>query len=267
MFRRGWIGQGPAAAPVTIRIGGVPYGVGAPLLAGLESDPNVTLVQAPPTTLITHLRAGELDAALVSSVEAIRQPGYAVAAGLGIACKQEIRSVRAFRRPGVPIRSVGLDESSATSVALLRILLATRHASELAGAVAFTPIAPTRTPDALPHDLVLLIGDHGLAADPGQRQVWDMGQQWHQWTGLPFVFAMWVLRPGADPTVVLPVLAQARQRGRQLGPVDGTHGAAHYDLDADDVRGVQRFWAEARALQLATFADPRFLSLPIPAPR
>lgn len=252
---------------MTHRIGGVPYGVGAPLLAGLDSDPAVTLVQAPPTRLIAGLRAGELDAALVSSVEAVRQPGYAVAAGLGIACKHEIRSVRAFRRRGAPIRTVGLDESSATSVALLRILLAHRFAGEVAPAPAFTAIPPTRQPDALPHDLVLLIGDHGLAADPGQREVWDLGRLWCEWTGLPFVFAVWVLRAGADAAGVLPILHRARQRGRALGPIDGTHGAAHYDLDADDVRGLQRFWAEARALDLASTADPRFLSLPIPAPR
>ncbi|MBL8752807.1 MAG: menaquinone biosynthesis protein [Planctomycetes bacterium] len=252
---------------MTIRIGGVPYGVGAPLLAGLGSDPTVALVQAPPTELIERLRAGDLDAALVSSIEAIRQPGYSVAAGLGIACKQEIRSVRAFRRRGVPIRSVGIDTSSATSVALLRILLARRFAKELAGAVSFTPIAPVRTPDAMPHDLVLLIGDHGLAADPGEREVWDMGRLWTEWTGLPFVFALWVLRRGLDPAAVLPALHAARARGRELGPVDGTHGAAHYDLDADDVRGVQRFWAEARALQLAALPDPCFVSPTIPAPR
>ena len=106
-----------------------------------------------------------------------------------------IRSVRAFRRRGVPIRNIGIDEGSATSVALLRILLARRYADEMAPAVGFTPIAPTTRPDELPHDLVLLIGDAGLAADPGSREVWDLGQQWRALTGLPFVFALWLLRP------------------------------------------------------------------------
>ncbi len=250
-----------------IRIGGVPYGVGAPLLAGLESDPAVTFVQAPPTALIAQLRTGELDAALVSSIEAVMRPGYAVAAGLGIACKREIRSVRAFRRRGAPIRTVGLDQSSATSVALLRILLAKRRAADVAAGAEFTPIEPTRTPDALPHDLVLLIGDHGLTADPGTREVWDLGREWCEWTELPFVFALWVLRPGADHTAVLPALQRARARGRELGAIDGTHGKAHYDLDAADLRGLQRFWAEAKSLGLATAAEPRFLHSSIPAPR
>ena len=245
-----------------IRIGGVPYGVGAPLLAGLESDPTVAFVQAPPTSLIEKLRQGELDAALVSSIEAVARPGYSVATGLGIACKKEIRSVRAFRRRGGPIRTVGVDQSSATSVALLRILLARCRAADVAPGVEFRSIAPTHTPDALPHDLVLLIGDHGLAAAPGAREVWDLGREWRAHSGLPFVFAVWLLRPGADPREVLPALHTARARGRALGPIDGTHGAAHYDLDAEDVRGLQRFWAEAREAGLASAADPRFVPLP-----
>src|SRR5262245_13667729 len=94
--------------PMTIALGGVPYGVGAPLLAGLEREAACRLVQRPPTELIALLREGRLDAALVSSIEAVRLPGYRVLAGLGIASKQEVRSVRAFRRRGHAIRSVGV---------------------------------------------------------------------------------------------------------------------------------------------------------------
>ncbi len=241
-----------------IRIGGVPYGVGAPLLAGLDREPGVTLLQEPPTRLIERLRGGELDVALVSSIEAVQQPGYRVAADLGIACKREIRSVRAFRRRGTPIQSVGLDQSSATSVALLRLLLRTVHAGEVAPEVSFARIAPTRRPDDLPYDLVLLIGDNGLQAELGNREPWDLGRQWCTWQRLPFVFACWVFAPGADAAAILPVLQTARRRGRELGAVDGTHGAAHYELDADDRRGLQRFWSECREHGLATEADAPF---------
>ena len=244
---------------MTIRIGGVPYGVGAPLLAGLEEHDGVELVQAPPTQLIAQLRQRRLDAALVSSIEAVRQPGYAVAAGLGIACREEIRSVRAFRRRDRAIHTVGLDRSSATSVALLRLLLANVHVDAVAHGVSFETIQPTLEPDRLPHDLVLLIGDPGLHADAGEREVWDLGRQWQEWTGLPFVFALWVLAEGADPDAVLPLLHTARARGRQRGAVDGTEGAAHYDLDDRDLRGLCRFWDECRALGFADQPDPPFL--------
>ena len=248
-------------ASVSIRIGGVPYGVGAPLLGGLEEDPDIELVLAPPTEMIPDLRAGKLDAALLSSIEAIRHPGYTVAADLGIACKQEIRSVRAFRRRGKKIRTVGCDQSSATTVALLKLLLHHVHRDEVAGEPEFSTIKPTLQPDALPHDLVMLIGDPGLEADPGEREIWDLGTEWVQWTGLPFVFALWGMRPDVDHAAVLPALHRGRTVGRERGAVDGTEGAAHYELDAEDVRGVRRFWAECRALGLASEPDPAFVSV------
>lgn len=238
------------------RIGGVSYGVGAPLVRGLAAEPSVELVQAPPTDLIAQLRAGRLDAALVSSIEAIRQPQYRVVPGLGIAARGAIRSVRAFRRRDVPIRSVGLDRSSATSAAMLRILLQRPLKELLAPGCAFLEIAPTRKPAELPHDLVLLIGDTGLQADPGGRDVWDLGELWHGWTGLPFVFALWLLAPGADAERIVPLLQQARERGRELRDRDGTEGAAHYDLDENDLLGLRRFWAEARSLGLAPEGGP-----------
>ena len=68
-----------------------------------------------------------------------------------------------------------MDSASESSVALLEILLRERW-----GETGFTieRIASTETPDRLPHDLVLLIGDHGLCADPGEREVIDLGKEW-----------------------------------------------------------------------------------------
>ncbi|MGA0870317.1 MAG: hypothetical protein ACO3UM_15410, partial [Planctomycetota bacterium] len=47
--------------PQRFRIGGVPFGVGAPLLHGLDGEPTVELVRAVPTDLIPSLRAGAID--------------------------------------------------------------------------------------------------------------------------------------------------------------------------------------------------------------
>lgn len=241
---------------MNIRLGAVPYRVGLPLQAGLEAEPGVELVRATPAKLIAELRGRKLDAALVSSIEAIRQPGYRVAAGLGVASRGGLGSARAFRRPDTPIRTVGVDPSSASSIALLRLLLANVHLDDVAHGVEFETISPTRRPDELPHDLVLLVGDDSEAADAGDRQAWDLGEQWQQWTGLPFVFALWVMRAGADPDEVLPKLHAARARGRRE-PID--EGGAHYELDDQDLRGLCRFWSECRALGLASHEDPAML--------
>lgn len=247
-----------------IRIGGVPYAVGAPLMAGLAEDPSVELLVATPDELIRGLRAGRMDAALVSSVEAVRRPGYRVLSDLGIACRSEVRSVRAFRRGAGPIRTVGLDRGSATSVALLRLLLAGPLADQVAPGCRFQTVEPTRTPDDLPHDIVLLIGDAGLNAETTGREAWDLGRLWRDWTGLPFVFALWLLAPGADAGVLAPRLRAARRLARKHRLADGTDGAVHYDLDRDDLRGLLRFFAEARRSGLAgAGAEPELLGLPV----
>lgn len=239
---------------VKTRIGGVPYGAGAPLLTGLNELPNIEFVPAQPNELIPQLRTGKLAAALVPSIEAIRQPGYSVAAGMGIACKHEMASARAFRRTEHAIRTVGLDRNSATSVALLRLLLANVYLDDVAPGIEFETIAPTARPDELPHDLVLLIGDNAHEADPGEREIWDLGKAWRDWTGLPFVFGLWVLHKDADPDAVLPALHAAQARGR--GASAGDSGGAHYELDEQDLRGLCRFWSECRALELGRYPDP-----------
>jgi chorismate dehydratase len=231
-----------------IRIGGVPYGVGAPLLLGLDEEPGLTLERAVPADLVEALRAGRIDAALVSSVEAFRRPGYAAVDGVGICCRDEVKSVRAFRRVGAdPIRTVGLTRDSEASVALLKILL--DGPLRAAADCRFERVASTRQPDRLPHDLVLLIGDDGLHADPGERQAIDLGAAWRAWTGLPFVFALWLIRPGADAPRLARWLRAARERARPR-PRSAEEGGVHYDLGADERAGLERFRREAVRLGL-----------------
>lgn len=244
-----------------MRIGGVPFGVGAPLIAGLPAAATalgipLELHRAAPTALIEELRAGRLDAALVSSVEAFRRPGYTAPAELGIACDGPVRSVRAFVRPGQTPRTAAADRGSAASVALLQVLLARLLHAE----PTWTTIEPTLRPDDRPEDLVLLIGDAGRDADPGAREVLDLGALWHDWTGLPFVFALWLIAPQADAPAVARLLRQARAHARRSRIPDGTGGAVHYELGAREHAGLARFHTEAAALRLCEAAiRPTFL--------
>ena len=234
---------------LSIRIGGVPYGVGAPLLTGLGRRPGVELIEAVPSQLIKELRRGGFDVALVSSIEAFRRPGYRAVADLGICSRGPVKSVRAFLNCAPEgIRSVGLDDGSECSVALLKILLQKRLG---ATNCCFERIPPSSNPDLLPHDLVMLIGDHGLRAQVRKRQVLDLGELWQDWTGLPFVYALWLLAPGADAERILPLLRQAHALGAEQGQRDSTGGAVHYEMAREELRGLERFRIEARALGLA----------------
>jgi chorismate dehydratase len=242
---------------VSIRIGGVPFAVGAPLLHGLADDPAVRLELLPPSALIERLRDFRLDVALVSSIEAFRRPGYRVVPGLAIAADGAVRSVRAFRRPDRPIRRVAADAGSESSLVLLRILL---HRVWDAPGALIERVAPTLEPDALPHDLVLLIGDCGLRAQAGTRAVHDLGDEWRRLTGLPFVFALWLLAPGADAQAIVPRLERARAAAAAARVDDGTGGAVRYALGARERAGLQRFRDEAVAIGLADPAiTPTFL--------
>jgi chorismate dehydratase len=242
-----------------LRIGGVPYGVGAPLLEGLESDPEVELARIPPARLVDDLRTGALHCALVSSIEAFRRPGYRVVDGLSIASRGPARSVRAFRRSG-RIRTIGLDSGSATTVVLLQILLRAGRLGEHDEDFVLETIAPTTRPDDLPHDLVMLIGDCGLAATTTAREAIDLGACWHQWTGLPFVFAVWLLTGDAPADRIVPRLHEARRRATAAGVDDGTGGAIYYTLGTAELAGLRRFQTEAAALSLCDGAlEPEFI--------
>jgi chorismate dehydratase len=221
-------------------------------VAGLDGNPAVECVREIPSRLIDRLRAGELDAALASSIEAFRRPGYRIAPRLCIASKGPARSVRMFRRRGNdPVTTVGVDEATETSIALLKVLLA--RDTDLAN-LRFRRIEPTTRPDDLPDDIVLLIGDAGLAADPGGRQVIDLGAAWHERTGLPFFYALWLLAPDADPDQIVPHLLMAYQRAREAGVSDGTEGAIYYGFGPEEHSGLRRFHIEAAELALA---DPQ----------
>lgn len=246
-----------------LRIGGVPYGVGDPLLVGLENEPGITFVREKPRMLVDSLREGRLDAALVSSIEAFRRPGYRVAPDLGICCDGPVRSVRAFHSPDTgPIRRVGLDDGSEASVALLKIFLAEGAFGATAAEIEFERVVPTDRPDDLDHDLVLLIGDKGLAADPGRRTAVDLGQLWKERTGLPFVFALWLMPPGgAASERVVPVLRAAAARGALSGKALASRDGTHHRRSGDEARGLEEFRRRAAALGLCEEdVRPEFLS-------
>src|SRR5205807_5572720 len=103
-----------------------------------------------------------------------------------------------------------LDEGSRTSAALTQILLRKRY-DVAAGVVPLAMDAAAEDADA---DAVLLIGDRAMRAClPGFAHAFDLGQEWYDWTGLPFVYAVWAVREGAELGPVQRALLEAKRRG------------------------------------------------------
>lgn len=195
-----------------LQIGAVSYLNSRPLIEGLEDLlPCANLVLDYPSRLADSLSAGRLDVALIPSIEYFRRPGYEVVSDACVAARGEVLSVKLYCRvhPG-DIRRLALDEGSRTSAALTKVILAERY-----GVIPQTePLKMESTTRDSTADAVLLIGDRAMH-DPAESfvEVMDLGKVWYDWTGLPFVFAMWVARQEADTDGIDDVLSYARDLG------------------------------------------------------
>jgi chorismate dehydratase len=185
-----------------LRIGCVKYFNARPLIAGWPG--RVTLDH--PASLCRLLADGELDAALVSSFEFLRNPIYRVVDGVSIASNGPVYSVIVVHSHDASVwPEVELDPASQTSVALLRHLLS--RSGKRSNVVPMTDdaLSPPQTDRAR-----LLIGDQAIRFRErfgNTYAYWDLGEAWKALTNLPFVYAMWLVRPEVE---------KAEQFGEQL---------------------------------------------------
>jgi chorismate dehydratase len=251
-----------------MRIGAVNYLNSKPLVCGLESAaPGVRVTYDLPSRLADSLAAGRLDVALIPSVEYFRVGGHHIVSDACVGCRGPVLSVKLlFRVPPTEVRSVALDEGSRTSAALTQILLA-----EQCGVRPRSEKLPIGSGvEATSADAVLLIGDRAIAGSSEEAEigvqaaakfceVWDLGERWSTWTGLPFVFAMWIARDGVDLAEVGPLLEAARDRGvadidaiveREAAVVGISPALAtrylrenlHFTLGREERTGLRRFY-------------------------
>jgi chorismate dehydratase len=179
----------------SMRIGAVSYLNTKPLIFRLaELAPQHELVLDLPSRLAEQLARGQLDVALIPSIEFFQNPHYTIVSDACIACRGPVRSVKLFSRvPLAQIHTLALDEGSRTSVGLVRVLLRERFG--LAPKLLPFPIAAR--PETIAADALLMIGDRAMRRPAGDFVAeWDLGDVWCRWAELPFVFAMWVARRG-----------------------------------------------------------------------
>jgi chorismate dehydratase len=209
-----------------LRIGAVSYLNTVPLIAALpELLPSAKLSLDHPSRLADDLAAGRLDVALAPCVEVARHPEWTILSTACISCRGPVMSVKLFfRAEPSAVRTLGLDEGSRTSVALAQILLAQRFGVRPQLRTLPLGVDP-RECDA---DAVLVIGDRAIRSTPGGfRAEWDLGREWCEATGLPFVFAVWAARPGVSIWAVEPALDAARDQGcRDLEAIADEQSAA-----------------------------------------
>ena len=241
------------------------------LRGAVEGADRVTDV---PSACADRLARGEVDAGLVPSIEAARIPGVRIVRGIGIASQERVRSViLASRRPIEEARTVALDLSSRSSAAMARVLF-----KDLLGtAPEFHTSAPDLGEMLAHHDAALILGDPALQADLSGLHVLDLAEGWRRLTGLPFVFAVWAVRPSVAPEPFLwsreyakthlnEIVAAAEARtGLPAATLrDYVDGNLHHDLSPEDEKGLAEFYRRAHAHGLLPSPDaPPFVGVPL----
>lgn len=251
-----------------LRISAISYLNTAPLMWDFEhgnAGSHFEISYTIPSACARALADGGADIGIIPAAAYTQIPGLQILPDVAIASRQAVRSILLVSKvPVEKIRSVALDESSMTSVALAKLLLQW---------LGLNPQYDSMQPDIekmlAAHDAGLLIGDPALQVDQTRYCTLDLAEDWIRVTGKPFVFAFWAARGEAlkesDPVIDLPaIFRNSRDHGLQpanLGKIVDEWSARlnlsaeevrsyltqniHYRLDPACVAGLQLFYRHA----------------------
>lgn len=265
-----------------LRVGRIQYANCTPIFHALEQlkeDVGYRYVQGVPAYLNRLLADGSIDICPSSSIEyAFHPERYLIIPEISISSCGPVESVLLFsNRPVETLdgATVLLSSESATSVNLLKILLKLRYGCTCSFAVTDMGLEQALEKSSA----LLLIGDSALKAAIAKPElhIYDLGNLWYQWTGKPFVFALWfasraaVARDGAAMSAFVGQLRQAKEYAMEhLEQIAATSPDAQwigaerllsywrhslsYDLTEDHLDGLRRFYRNAAELGLISAA-------------
>jgi chorismate dehydratase len=249
--------------------------------AGAAFDISYTV----PSACAAELQAGKADIGIVPAAAYAQIRDLAILPGVAIAARRPVRSILLVSKvPIEKVRTVALDTSSMTSVALTKVLFV----RWLGGGRTFTAMAPDIDTMLRDHDACLVIGDTALQVDRSRYLTLDLAEEWIRFTGRPFVFAFWAIRRAAlanAPADLATIFQASRDHGVRpesiaaiasswAGRVGLTEAEIrsylteniHFHLDPGCLEGLQLFYRHAaecgalppapalRFLEIAKFA-------------
>ncbi len=171
-----------------------------------------------PSACAEALRAGTADIGIIPAAAYTTVPDLVIVPNVAIAARRAVRSILLVSKKPVDalwtqVRTVALDTSSMTSVALTKILFA----KWLGGARDYKPMAPNLDQMLDACDAALLIGDPALQVDRTRYFTLDLAEEWQSRTGKSFVFAFWAIRKqalaGRDSAEIIKAFKQSRDHG------------------------------------------------------
>lgn len=175
---------------MALRIGRVPALYAEPFYFAMARH-GMALYECVPRAVTEAAANGAIDAGPVPLVDCVRlQDRFEPVAGFCVASLQRASSSLLYStRPITALDGayIGVTDEAATALRLLHVLLRCKYQVQPA---AYGPLQAAQ-------DAFLLIGNQALRqrrGAPGFPHTYDLGAEWHAWTGLPFVFARWMVR-------------------------------------------------------------------------
>lgn len=258
-----------------VRIGAVSFLNTKPLIYSLlnstPSNEEINLSVHVPSRLADLLKIGSIDVGLIPIIEYFRASGeenpssYRIIPDISISSHGAVRSIQLLSQVPIPqIQSVGLDTSSRTSHALLRIVLTEKYDLQ----PTFSASPPSTELQSTDTDAVLRIGDAALRQLDSAPYSVDLGAEWDTLTGLPFVYACWVASGDIDLRKVTHILQEAKELSVQQIPKivrveaeamgfpealcsDYLTNRISYGLGESEIAGLNRFYELAQKHDLA----------------
>jgi chorismate dehydratase len=224
-----------------------------PFLHGLVETP-FTLVTDSPANLAQRFAKGDLDIALIPSIEYGRNEDAVISPALCIASLGRVDTVLLFSEMAIDdMETVCVDPRSSSSVAMLKIIFQERFKRDIITITGETdPAMMLRSADA-----GLIIGDSAFSIDREKYITHDLGEMWYQHCGRPFVHALLCAHKGAKWPHALSALAEAKEIGKSHIDLIARQTAKtreeaernieylttriRYDLNKDEIDGAQYF--------------------------
>jgi chorismate dehydratase len=191
-----------------------------------------------PSDCAQALAQGTADIGIIPAAAYANLPDLLILPDVAIAALRAVRSILLVSKlPIEKIRSVALDTSSMTSVALTRIIFHRWYG----GRVQFAAMEPKLDTMLARHDAALLIGDPALQVNRTRYRTYDLAEEWIQRTAKPFVFAFWAVRREAAQNTQLDlahIFQQSRTNGLQSDSLERIAGAwaSRLGLTRDEVK-------------------------------
>ncbi len=241
-----------------LKIGVVPYMNAKPLIYGLEKQSDkIDLLYGVPSVLPEKLEKDELDVVLMPSVNYFRNNGYKIIPGSSISSNGPVESVKLFiKTPTIEkIKVVALDKDSLTSCVLTKIILWKKYSLK----PEFITLEDKGKIYNGHADAFLVIGDDALKLQEDDFTVLDLGQEWKELTGLPFVYAFWITRSKSKLHGVGKLLTDAKEHGlKSLNEIASLEAerlelgkdrclryleeSIRYNLGEQEIKGLESFY-------------------------